>query len=195
METNPSLSDLKKQFSLYYGVLPFTGSTGSLFFSKYEGWLNHTGRTHDWEALTYWINNVYVDSQGNMEFSVDLVEGIKFEFERKGGKRVATLHRPLETISIHGWAFNRRKNMPVKSLSLILSDGKPRRVDFSISRPDVAEFFNLNSEDFPNFIVGWVVVVDGNDLPNGCNDIFLSTENQKRKPQLISTGCSLCIED
>ena len=192
IEKNSPLSELKQQFSLIYGVIPFTGSIGHLLFSQYENWLNHNGSRHNRDTLLCWIKNFYIDNKGNIEFVIDVAEGIKFK-KKNGKKRVATL-RPLQkTISIHGWAFDRRRNTHIAELSVVIPDHVSKKADLGIIRPDVAEVFNLKREAFPDFKVGWVAVFDGSSLPAGCHDIFLKVRIKGGEPMRVATDCRLCI--
>jgi len=193
IEKDPPLSELKQQFSLLYGVIPFTGSIGPLLFSQYENWLNKNGSSHDRDTLLYWIKNFYLDSAGNVEFVIDVAAGIKFKKKKNGEKRVVTL-RPLpKTISIHGWAFDRRRNMHIAELSVVIPNYVSKKADLGIIRPDVAEIFNLKREAFPDFKVGWVAVFDNSALPAGCHDIFLKVRIKGGELRCVVTDCRLCI--
>jgi len=194
IEKNSPLSKLKQQFSLFYGVMPFSGSIGPLLFSQYENWLSQNGSSHNGDTLLYWIKNFYIDSKGNVEFVIDVAAGIEFNAKREGEKRVVTL-RPLpKTISIHGWAFDRRKNTHIAELSVVIPNHVSKKAELGTIRPDVAEVFNLNKEAFPDFKVGWVAVFDRSALPAGCHDIFLNIRIQEGEPQYVATDCKLCIE-
>jgi len=191
IEINSPLSDLKQQFSLLYGVIPFTGSAGHLLFSQYENWLNLNGSDHNRDTLLYWIKNFYVDNKGNIEFVIDLAAGIKFK--KNGKKRIVTL-RPLpKTISIHGWAFDRRRNTHIAELSVVIPNHVSKKADLGIIRPDVAKVFNLKREVFPDFKVGWGAVFDSSALPEGCHDIFLKIRIKGGEPRRVATDCRLCI--
>lgn len=193
IENNSPLSELKQQFSLFYGVIPFTGSTGPLLFSQYEYWLNKNGSSHNRDTLLYWIKNFYIDSKGNVEFVIDVAAGIEFKAKEEGKKRVVTL-RPLpKTISIHGWAFDRRRNTHITELSVVIPNHVSKKADLEIIRPDVAKVFNLKREAFPDFKVGWAAVFDGSVLPTGCHDIFLKIRIKGGEPRRVATDCRLCI--
>ena len=192
IEENPPLSELKQQFSLIYGVIPFTGSIGHLLFSQYENWLNHNGSRHNRDTLLCWIKNFYIDNKGNIEFVIDVAAGIKFK-KKNGKKRVATLRSLPKTISIHGWAFDRRRNTHIAELSVVIPDHVSKKADLGIFRPDVAEAFDLKREAFPGFKVGWVAVFDSSALSAGCHDIFLKVRIKGGEPSYVATDCRLCI--
>ena len=193
IEKDSPLSELKQQFSLIYGVIPFTGSTGHLLFSQYENWLNHNGSRHNRDTLLYWIKNFYVDNKGNIEFVIDVASGIEFNENKNGEKRVVTL-RPLpKTISIHGWAFDHRRNTHIAELSVVIPNHVSKKADLGIIRPDVAEVFDLKREAFPDFKVGWGAVFDGSALPAGCHDIFLKIRIKGGELRRVATDCRLCI--
>jgi protein tyrosine phosphatase (PTP) superfamily phosphohydrolase (DUF442 family) len=194
IEKNSPLSELKKQFSLLYGVIPFTGSTGHLLFSQYENWLNQSGTSHNRDTLLYWIKNFYIDSKGNVEFVIDVAAGIEFNAESKGEKRIVTLKSGLKTIPIYGWAFDRRRNMPIADLSVVIPNHVAKKAELGISRPDVAKVFNLDKVAFPGFKVGWGAVFDGSVFPTGCHDIFLNIRIQGGELHYVATDCRLCLE-
>jgi len=194
IEKNSPLSELKQQFSMLYGVIPFTGSTGHLLFSQYENWLNKNGSSHDRDVLLYWIKNFYVDNKGNIEFVIDVASGIEFNAKKNGEKRVVTL-RPLpKTISVHGWAFDRRRNTHIAELSVVIPNHVSKKADLGIIRPDVAKVFKLKREAFPDFKVGWGAVFDSSALPVGCHDIFLKVRIKGGKLRYVATDCRLCIK-
>ena len=193
IEKDSPLSELKQQFSLIYGVIPFTGSAGHLLFSQYENWLSQNGSYHNRDTLLSWIKNFYGDSKGNIEFVIDVAAGIEFNANREGEVRVVTLRSVPKTISIHGWAFDRRRNTHIAELSVVINNHVSKKADLGIIRPDVAEVFDLKREAFPDFKVGWVAVFDGSALPAGCHDIFLKIRIKGGEPRRIATDCRLCI--
>ncbi|MCD4742697.1 MAG: tyrosine-protein phosphatase [Desulfobacteraceae bacterium] len=195
IENNSPLSELKRQFSLLYGVRPFTGSTGHLLFSQYENWLDQSGSSHNRETLLSWIKDFYVDSKGNAEFVIDTAAGIVFRAESEGGKRIVKIRHLPEAIYIHGWAFDRRRNMHITDLSVVMPDQMLKKADLRIIRPDVAKIFNLNKENFPDSKVGWVAVFDGSTLSAGCHDILLNIRIHGEEPRLVTTDCRLCLGD
>ena len=195
LENDSPLSELKRQFSLLYGVRPFTGSTGYLLFSQYEIWLDQSGRFHNQDTLLSWIKDFYVDSKGNAEFVIDTAAGIVFRAESEGEKRIVKLRHAPEAISIHGWAFDHRRNMHIIDLSVVIPDHMSQKADLGIIRPGVAKFFNLSKEIFPGSKVGWVAVIDGSVLSTGCHDILLNIRIHGEEPRLVTTDCRLCIGD
>src|SRR4030042_3604671 len=149
IEQDTSLSELKKQFSWRHGVLPFYRSTGPYFFSKYEQWLNKAQRIHSKNNLIYWINNEYLDSQGNLRFCVDVVNGRAY----KGKDRIVTIPGNSKTILIEGWAFDSHTNFPVDNLYVIVDNRTQLKADFIYNRTDVAEFYGLGEKYYENFVV------------------------------------------
>ena len=195
LETNMPLSDLKHQFSLLYGVLPFSGSTGPRFFKKYERWLAQTGKPHSWDVLSEWIENVYIDDRGNIEYAVDLANGIEFRTKKADGTRTVTLRSAPSTIKVHGWAFDRKNNKAVENIFLTVAGHKSENARFFISRPDVAALFALDRNFFPDFKVGWAARFDGVTLQAGCHEVYLNIQVQGRSPYAIFTDKMICIED
>ena len=76
LEKDLPLDELKKQFSIRYGVLPFTKSIGPLLFSRYEAWIQKNKKTHSRNNLLYWLKQEYQDNYGNLVFMIDQIDGI-----------------------------------------------------------------------------------------------------------------------
>lgn len=185
IERDLPLSELKKQFSWRYGVLPFYRSIGPYFFSNYEQWLDKTHRTHSKENLLYWINHEYVDYQGNIEFYVDSINGklIKEKF---------ILLKNSKTVHIEGWAFDARTNSPVEGLHFVIDDQtsiKPERQN----RPDVAKFYGIKGYD-ENFMAGWKVVLDRTPIGEGCHKISIRITKDELSRLDIPTKVAFCFE-
>ena len=87
IELDLPLSELTKQFSWRYGVVPFMGSIGPRVFSSYENWLNSSRKTHRRKTLLYWIKNVYVDVHGNVAFWIDSVNNQRFDTKKVNIKK------------------------------------------------------------------------------------------------------------
>ena len=86
LEADPPISELKKQFSARYGVLPFYRSIGPYFFSMYEDWLKKNNHNHSRDRLLYWARHEYRDYFGNLESWIDEVNGIpRAEFKQGKG--------------------------------------------------------------------------------------------------------------
>lgn len=191
IEQDTSLSELKKQFSWRYWVLPFYRSTGPYFFSKYEQWLNKAQRIHSKNNLIYWINNEYLDSQGNLRFCVDLVNGRVYE----GKDRTVIIPGNSKTILIEGWAFDSRTNLPVNNLYVTIDNRISLKADFIYNRPDVSEFYDLGGEYYENFVVGWKVAFQRDTIPDGCHNISLKIVRAGSPSLDIPTENTFCLKN
>jgi hypothetical protein len=186
IEKDVPLFELKKQFSLKYGTLPFIRSIGPLFFSKYEQWLNKMRRTHTKENLIQWINFDYVDGQGNIEFRIDHIN-------RKHSKEKFTLPNNSKTICIEGWAFNTRTNSPLQGFQVVIDNRISIQAD-KYNRPDVATFFGLEKYD-EYFMVGWGIALDRDIIGDGWHKISFRINDNKSGSLDIPTNYAFCIED
>jgi len=190
IEQDTSLPELKKQFSWRYWVLPFYRSTGPYFFSKYEQWLNKTQRIHSKNNLIYWINNEYLDSQGNLRFWIDHVNGKMFDKDKK-----IVISGNSKQILIEGWAFDSRTNLPVNNLYVIVNNRTQLKADFIYNRTDVAEFYGLGEKYYENFVVGWKVTFQRDTIPDGCHKISLKIVKSGSTSLDIPTENTFCIEN
>lgn len=193
---NASLAEMKKQFSWRYFVNPFRlNSSGKLFFSKYEKWLNENNVAHDRDNLLSWIRQDYVDGKGNIEFVIEYADKKRFASAGDEDKRIAVIGNPRGKIFITGWALDYRNHEPVKNLRLIIDNLSSDPVTFQFNRPDVAKYFNLKKRNFDNFHFGWSTSVDISDLNRGCYQILLKVGNGASTRLIENSGFELCIED
>ena len=167
IEKDLPLSELKKQFSFRYGVLPFYKSVGPYFFSQYEQWLRETHRMHSLDNLINWIRNDYRDSSGNVKFLIDHVNGRLFQNNK------ATIPDNTKDILIGGWAYDECSLSPVDNLYVTVDDRYPLKVTYTINRPDVAMAFHLGEEHYQTFIVGWEAKYPKPDISSRCHKISL----------------------
>ncbi len=158
LEHDPSpLSEVKKQFSALYGVLPFYRSAGPAFFSLYEQWLTKTGKIHDKAALMEWIRHGYRDRFGNLEFWVEEINTTRWnDFRRKK----YTIPEHISTISFKGWAFDASTNTPPENLWITFGDTRSFKAEFTHNRPDVARYFKLGDQYYQSFMTGWESTVN-----------------------------------
>ena len=170
LEQDPPLSEINKQFSVLYGVLPFYRSAGPAFFSLYEQWLNKTGKMHNKATLLEWIRHGYKDRFGNLEFWVEEINTTRWnDFRRKK----YTIPAHLNTINVKGWAFDASTNTPPENLQIIFGDTRSFKVEFTHNRPDVARYFKLGDPYYQTFMAGWEITVNKDLLPPGCHPVML----------------------
>lgn len=189
IEQDPPLSEIKKQFSWRYGVLPFYRSTGPYFFSKYEQWLNKTQKMHSKNNLIYWINYEYLDSHGNLKFWIDHVNGREYKDKKM------MIPGDSKMILIDGWAFDTRTNSPVDNLYVMVDNRISLKADFTYNRPDIAKFFGLGEKYYKKFVVGWRVVFERDTIPLGCHEISLKIVKNGSNSFGIPTENTFCLEN
>jgi hypothetical protein len=170
LEQDSPLSEVKKQFSALYGVLPFYRSAGPAFFSQYEQWLTKNGKIHDRAALMEWIRHGYRDGFGNLEFWVEEINTTRWnDFRRKK----YTIPEHINAIRIRGWAFDASTNTPPENLQISFGDTRSFKADFTDNRPDVARYFKLGDQHYQTFMTGWESTVNKDLLPPGCYPVML----------------------
>jgi hypothetical protein len=189
IEKDPPLSVLKKQFSLRHGVVRFNTSIGPLLFSKYEKWLNMTGRIHSRDNLLFWAKKEYVDPNGNLEFYIDHVENVMFDEDK-----IFTIQNVPHKISVVGWAFDARNKLPVEELYVIIDDTITDKVEFKYNRPDVVSHFGLDETSQKTGFFGWLAEFNREDLADGCHKISLKFLKNKHTEIKIPTNHMLCIK-
>jgi len=189
IEKDPSLSEVKKQFSWKHWVFPFYRSAGPYFFSKYEQWLNTTERLHSKKNLLYWINNEYLDSHNNLKFWIDHVNGRMFPKDKR-----LSIPGNSKKILIDGWAFDARSNSPVKNLYLVIDSGISSKADIKYNMPGVARFFGLGDKYYNNFVVGWEAEFERDTIPDGCHKISFKIIRPGSNRPVIPTENVFCFE-
>ena len=170
LEADPPISELKKQFSARYGVLPFYRSIGPYFFSMYEDWLKKNNHNHSRDRLLYWARHEYRDYFGNLESWIDEVNRIP-RAEFKQGKGM--IPNNAKDIVIRGWAFDADKRKPPQGLYVTIGKSSAFKIDVTDNRPDIARFFNLGDEHYQSFIAGWEATIRREKLSPGCHEIRL----------------------
>lgn len=167
IEENPPLSELRKQFSFRYGVLPFSRSIGPYIFLLYEQWLNKTNKTHNKHNLIYWIRNEYRDGSENLKYHIDHVNGLYFQNKK------ATIHNTADKILIGGWAYDTCTVLPAENLYIAVDNRTSSKVNYLHNRPDVAKVFHLCEESRKTFIIGWEAELPRNEISSGCHRLSL----------------------
>jgi predicted protein tyrosine phosphatase len=167
IEENPPLSELRKQFSFRYGVLPFSRSIGFHFFSLYEQWLNKTNKMHSKDNLVYWIRNEYRDSSGNLKYWIDHANGQLFQNKK------ATISNSADRILIGGWAYDTCTVLPAENLHIAVDNSTYSKVNYLHNRPDVAKVLHLREESGNAFVIGWEAELPRNDISSGCHRLSL----------------------
>lgn len=188
IENDPTLSELKEQFSMKYGVLPFSRSTGPSFFSIYEQWLSKTHHVHNKNNLIYWIRNEYRDSSGNLRFWIDHVNWKIF----KDGK--VTIPDNTKSILIGGWAFDTRTLSSAGDLYVIIDDRISLKTQYLHNRPDVAKAFQLGEPHYQHFVVGWEVESKRDEISSGCHTVSLRIIKDKSDIRDIPEKNIFCFE-
>jgi len=189
VEKDPPLSEVKQQFSWRRGVFPFYQSAGPYFFSKYEQWLDKTQRTHSKTNLLYWINNEYLDSNNNLIFWIDRVNGILCK-----NKKVI-IPGDSKRILIDGWAFDTCTNSSVRNLYVVIDDKTSSKADFKYNRPDVARVCNLDKKYHQNFMIGWEAEFNRTTVTDGCHRISFRIVKSGSSSLYVSTEDIFCIEN
>jgi len=196
LEKDASLTDIETQISWKYFVNPFNSqSTGKLFFSAYERFLHENGLTHNRENLLSWIKNDYIDHKGNIEFAIDYADNERFDHSRSEDRRSVVIRKGLNKIVLKGWAFDYRRKMPIKYFSISVAGKMYSSVQFSVDRPGVAAYYNLDKKDFENFKFGWVADMDIKHLEKGCYTLsFQVGDDSKSIRRVEDTGYDLFIK-
>jgi hypothetical protein len=188
VELDLPLSELVKQFSWRYGVVPFMGSIGPRVFSSYKNWLNSGRKAHSRKTLLYWIKNVYVDAHGNVAFWIDSVNNQSLE------NRKMNVKKSSQPLLIKGWAYDSQNRSLPDAFYVIIAGKTSARVNHRNYRPDAAQYLGLKKKDYKKFLLGWEVLFQGKDLSTGCHQLSVKFSRKGSDIRTIPTGYQLCIE-
>lgn len=190
------LPEMEEQISWKYFVNPFRkNSTGKLFFSAYESYLQKKGIPHNRKNLLFWIDHTYIDYKGNIEFSIDLIGKKRFNKSKNRDRRSATVQKGMGNAQLVGWAFDRRRKQPVKQLGLSMDGATYVSARFVSERPDVAAYYQLEEKDFDNFKFGFIADIDTSHLSSGCHPISLRVGEIGDSDRIIKDSrFDLCIK-
>ena len=195
IEQNPPLPELRKQFSWRYFVAPFSHSIGTLLFSKYEEWLNSTGKKHDHKNLLFWIKNVYVDHKGNIEYYIDSVQEVIFRKNDSSEVATAYIKKGSKKISIKGWSLYPRTGLPIDNLYVIVDNKILDNAEYKFLRPDVVRYFKFDEEYYKTVKLGWLAEFDSDLLSGGCHTISLRIIKNEGNNFDIHTNHQFCFKD
>ena len=106
---------------------------------------------------------------------------------------MATVHLGPDNITIRGWAFHTRSQLPVDDLFVVIDHPLIERARFEVFRPGVIEVYGLNKEA-GNTKLGWVAEFESEHLSLGCHDVSLRIVNDRLGQFDILTNVELCIE-
>lgn len=193
IESDPPISLVKKQLPLNPLTKYSRNSVGVVFFAAYEKWLSETDKEHNVDNLLFFIEHEYVDDSGNIEYSIDTIQGLIFKAKTKRSKRIATVQLGPEKITIRGWAFHSRSKLPVDDLFVVIDHTVVERARFETFRPDVIEYYGID-KDIGDTKYGWITEFENEHLSLGCHDVSLRIVNDRLGQLDISTNVELCIE-
>lgn len=193
LNDEPSMETIKKQFSWRYGVIPYSNSIGLIFFRKYEDWLNATGRTHTRDNFQDWIQNVYVDSKGNIEYNINTINGKGFEYSYWKDCRIATVQKGWGRYVLRGWFVDYLRLSPVNSLQVGI--GNMFRQAVISPQPRFSALVALSGTLDQSLLLYWKYEFDEKDLIDGCQDILLSIGDPGAVQTVISTKIQICMEE
>lgn len=183
-----------QQISWRFGVIPGRKSAGPLFFGQYESWLRESGLGHTSSRLRFWIHRHYLDHRGSIEYCVDTIEDQPLTRRHAGEDRSLVLPSGLSSMTINGWAYDRRSQKRIDRLTVGLNNALFARAEFIHSRPDVAGHLNLAGEDRqgPPYL-GWSARFDGLTLAPGAYPVTLHFTSPAGQPVTVATGCVIRI--
>jgi hypothetical protein len=162
---------------------------GPHLFSQYEQWLAKTQKAHNRNNLISWIENEYIDDQGNLRYRIEGINGMTV----RDGKAKVMINGAPKRLVVEGWAFDSHTKKPADGLMLIIDNHISSRADFRYDRPDVAKYFSLGEQYYGHFPVGWRVEFNTDHVGKGCHNVSIRPVRNGSENLEIPLGYEVCF--
>ena len=171
MKGNINPEEVQNQSSWRY--LAFSPDTaGKLFLEKYRQWLDTEDLHHNKQQFSKWVEDEYVDSNGNFYFLIHPINGQTWE--RPNGRYeerfIFTISRSRSSeFHLDGWAFDNLNETLIKDIEVYLDNIPLNKVRYGIYLPHLLNDFGKEAY----LHSGWELNHPLNLLEDGCYDLTL----------------------
>lgn len=192
LQEGQSLPSVSKHVS--YNYLAFDpDSTGRLFYKQYDEWLQAKGLAHTASRFRDWLDNDYVDDQGNFLYYIDTINGTVWlnGTRYEDGYSFILKRSKDDSLVIGGWAFDEKAMQPVQEVSLWLDSTHLGIAQYGVQRPGVAALYEHKGL-VPS---GWHYSQSLNTIANGCYALSLELTREDGTSWRSQPQARICIED
>lgn len=173
LQDESKLDDVAEHVSMRYMAFD-PESTGKLFFEQYSDWFSSKEAQHTKEQFLSWLDDDYIDYQGNLYYYIDTINGTVWTqgTQYADGYSYTVDRDTTDMLTVNGWAFDDKQGTLVSKVDVLIDSKKVGEVQYGQPRPDVAQYFDDSS--ITNS--GWSTSVSLSSLPEGCHDLAIGIE-------------------
>lgn len=181
-----TLDGAAEEISPFRGVL-YPDTVGRQFLAQYRGWLDTQGVEHEPGRLRRFVEQGYLDADGNLRFLVEFVNAHPLDPRHPPELRL-THAAPL---AIEGWAFDPESPLPLRSIRLLLGESPLGQATLHLPRPDVSSYYGLTGR----MDTGWRLDrAVPSDLA-GCMPLRIEIETAAGRRWRSEPLAELCLEE
>jgi undecaprenyl-diphosphatase len=186
-----TLEEIAKHVSLRYLVVK-DNSIGKLFFKQYSSWLLKNNIPHTREQFLKWLDEEYVDSQGNFYYYIDAINEVVWKNGTKydDGFSFTVDREKNNFLTIGGWVFDDERKSPVRKVEVLLDSRPLANVRYGLSRYDVAKAFNNSRLAH----TGWSLKESLSGFLDGCYDLALGIERLDGTRWVTPPEARVCLK-
>jgi len=190
LDDETSLETAWQQLSFkYYNFMP--RSIGKLLLSQYQDWLANTKLTHSSNRFALWLENDYVDENGNLRFYIDQINHVMWKrgTQYEDGYKYIIDRDVSPELEISGWAFDIHNQRLVKGVDIYLGKQLLGSADYGYAYAGVAGYFrnDLYMDS------GWMFRAPIHDLNAGCYDLFLEIKRLDATTWRSTPQARICL--
>lgn len=171
MKGNVSQEEIQNQSSWHYMAFS-PDSVGKLFLEKYRQWLDTRDLPNNKEQFSKWVEDEYVDSNGNFYFQIHPINDQTWERPNGGyedGFIFAVNRSHSNELHLDGWAFDNLNETLIKDIEIHLDDLPLNKVRYGIHLPHLINDFGTE-----NYLhSGWELNHPLGQIEDGCYDLTL----------------------
>lgn len=186
-----TLEEIAEHVSLRYLVVR-PDSTGKMFYEQYSDWLLTNKTRHTREQFLSWLDNEYVDSQGNLYYYIDTINGVVWKNGKKyvDGYSFMVERKENDMLTVNGWLFDDKQGSPVSKVELLMDSKPVGNERYGQSRQDVAKVFD-NSRLVNT---GWSFRESLSNFQDGCYNLALGVERSDGSRWVTPPEARVCLQ-
>lgn len=191
LKDTTTLEEAAEHVSIRY-LVDSKNSTGKLFFKQYSDWLLMAKARHTKDQFLRWLDNEYVDSQGNLYYYIDKINEVIWQNGTKynDGYSFTVDRKENDMLIVNGWLFDDKQGGPVSKVELLMDSKLVGAVRYRQARHDVANVFK--NPDLVN--TGWDFRESLSSFQDGCYDLALGIERLDGPRWVTPPEARVCVQ-
>jgi protein tyrosine/serine phosphatase len=186
-----ALDEAAEHVSMRY-LVNNSNSTGKVFYKQYRDWLLISNTQHTRETFLKWLDVEYVDSNGNLYYYIDSINGVVWKNGTKfdDGYSFTVDRKKNDMLAITGWVFDDKRLSPVSKVEVLMDSEPLGNVQYGQSRPDVENAFH----DSNLVNTGWSFRESLSRFQDGCYDLALGIERLDGSRWVTPPEARVCLQ-